>query len=84
MKGTEKVYALKILNKWEMLKRHQVSASLIPKPHSALVSFPNHIQHYSHSQTVGVVLILTLKPVLSVEMSLLKCEPVYIATLLAT
>ena len=25
LKGTENVYALKILNKWEMLKRHQVS-----------------------------------------------------------
>ena len=48
MKGTEKVYALKILNKWEMLKRHQVSTRLIPR---SLVSFPNHIQHWSHSQT---------------------------------
>ena len=28
LKGTEKVYALKILNKWEMLKRHQVSLVL--------------------------------------------------------
>ena len=24
LKGTDEVYALKILNKWEMLKRHQV------------------------------------------------------------
>jgi len=28
LKGTERVYALKILNKWEMLKRHQVSLVL--------------------------------------------------------
>ena len=47
MKGTEKVYALKILNKWEMLKRHQVSASLIPKPCSISVSFPDCLYSFS-------------------------------------
>ena len=43
MKGTEKVYALKILNKWEMLKRHQVSTSPIPTPHLAPAPFPLHV-----------------------------------------
>ena len=29
MKGTENVYAMKILNKWEMLKRAEVSFTFI-------------------------------------------------------
>ena len=31
MRSTEKVYAMKILNKWEMLKRAEVGNGVIPE-----------------------------------------------------
>ena len=51
MKDTEKVYAMKILNKWEMLKRAEVKYDIISERFFRLRSDTIYVHLWRHSLT---------------------------------